>query len=71
MQLVATVRECKSKCLICYAAGGSAIINLMKLIITLGNVVLGEISTRDAVQPVQEAICHLQDGSTCSEPSES
>lgn len=52
MQLVATVRECKSKCLICYAVGGSAIINLMKLIITLGDVVLGEISTRDAVQPV-------------------
>lgn len=46
MQLVATVRECKSKCLICYAAGGSAIINLMKPIITLGDVVLGEISTQ-------------------------
>lgn len=46
MQLVATVWECKSKRLICYAAGGSAIINLMKPIITLGDVVLGEISTQ-------------------------
>lgn len=46
MQPVATVWECKRGHLICDAAGGSAIINLMKPIITLGDVVLGEISAQ-------------------------